>query len=68
MDIGIDKIGDNAGKIWETLNANGSMSVAQVKKKTTLSDPETNMAIGWLAREEKVSFTKKGKSINIALV
>ena len=63
-----EKIGENAGKIWQTLNEHGEMSVSQVKKKTTLNDSEANMAIGWLAREDKVTFSRKGKSLNISLV
>ena len=63
----ISKIGDNAGVIWEALNSNGSMSITQVKKKTTLNDSDTSMALGWLAREDKVSISKKGKALNISL-
>jgi len=66
MDIA--RIGTNAGKIWNALKESGEMSVSQVKKKTTLNDSETNMALGWLAREEKITFQKKGKSLNISLI
>jgi hypothetical protein len=66
MDIG--RIGENAGKIWQALSNNGAMSMSQVKKKTTLSDSETNMALGWLAKEEKIAVNKKGKSLNISLI
>ncbi len=62
-----EKIGKNAGKIWNALNDNGAMSMSQVKKETTLKDLEVNLALGWLARENKVVFAKKGKSTNICL-
>lgn len=66
MDIA--RIGTNAGKVWNALKESGGMSISQVKKKTTLNDSETNMALGWLAREEKITFQKKGKSLNISLI
>ncbi len=64
----IVQIGENAGKIWKTLNESGEMTMTQVKKKATLNDLEINMALGWLAREEKVSFNKKGKATKITLI
>jgi hypothetical protein len=66
MDTG--QIGNNAGKIWNALKDNGKMTLTQVKKETTLKDSDTNMALGWLAREEKITFQKKGKAINISLI
>ncbi len=62
------KIGENAGKIWNTLNKSGEMTISQVKKKATLNDVEANMALGWLAREDKVAIAKKGNSTKISLI
>ena len=62
------QIGENAGRIWQTLSDQGEMSLSQVKKKTTLKDLDASMALGWLAREDKIIFAKKGKSINVSLV
>ncbi len=62
------KIGENAGKIWNTLSESGEMTIAQVKKKATLSDSDANMALGWLAREDKVAIAKKGNSTKISLI
>ncbi len=62
------KIGENAGKIWNTLSESGEMTISQVKKKATLNDSETNMALGWLAREDKVAIDNKGNSTKISLI
>lgn len=62
------KIGENAGKIWNSLNKSGEMTISQVKKKATLNDTEANMALGWLAREDKVAIAKKGNSTKISLI
>ena len=49
-------IGLNAGKVWEALNAADAMGVKQLKKVTKLKDKELFAALGWLAREGKVTF------------
>ena len=51
-----EKIGDDAGIIWQVLDAQGTKSVKDLKKVTKLNDKEIYAAIGWLAREEKLIF------------
>jgi len=51
----IDEYGRNAGKIWETLNANGSLVQTKLIRNTKLKKDEFNSAIGWLARENKIN-------------
>lgn len=51
----INNIGSNAGVIWNTLNANGKMTETKLKKETGLASAEFYAALGWLAREAKVS-------------
>jgi predicted RNase H-like nuclease (RuvC/YqgF family) len=47
-------IGINAGKIWEVLHQNQSLTQHQLMKETGLDDERFHQAIGWLARENKV--------------
>ena len=47
----INNIGANAGLI----NANGKLTEAKLKKETGLASAEFFTALGWLAREGKVS-------------
>ena len=49
-----NEIGLNAGKIWNLLDEKGEHSIKDLKKKLKLSDHAIYMAIGWLAREEKI--------------
>jgi len=51
----IDEYGRNAGKIWEALNNNGSLPQTKLIKNTKLSNDEFHSAIGWLARESKIT-------------
>ena len=62
-----NQIGEIAGKIWDELDQNGEASLAQLKKKIGTSAFFLQAGIGWLAREEKVSFSKRGNSLIITL-
>jgi len=49
-----NEIGESAGKIWETLNEKGELSIEELKSLTELTEKQLLMAIGWLAREDKI--------------
>lgn len=61
-----EKIGTNAGLIWAALE-NGELNVKAVKKATKLAEKELNLALGWLAREGKVTFREVEGELFIAL-
>lgn len=50
-----ETIGYNAGTIWVALNTADAVGVKQLKKMTKLKDKEVYAALGWLARENKVT-------------
>lgn len=49
-------IGNNAGIVWRLLNNGKKLSYDEIKKASGLSDRDLNLAIGWLAREDKIYF------------
>ena len=51
----IYNIGNNAGVIWNVLNANGKMTETKLKKESGLGSAEFYTALGWLAREGKIN-------------
>jgi hypothetical protein len=51
----IDEYGRNAGKIWEALNTDGSLTQTKIIRNTKLKNDEFYSAIGWLARENKIN-------------
>jgi hypothetical protein len=53
----IEKFGQSAGKLWKTLNKYGVLTESTLKKNTKLTDKEFYAAVGWLARENKISKT-----------
>lgn len=60
------KIGENAGLIWNAQQG-GALTLKALKKATKLKNDELYLALGWLAREGKVSFTE-GEDLTITLL
>ena len=46
--------GSKAGIVWQCLKEGGGLTIAQLKRKTKLSDSEIYSGLGWLSREGKV--------------
>ncbi|MCE5204613.1 MAG: winged helix-turn-helix domain-containing protein [Porphyromonadaceae bacterium] len=64
----IERIGTNAGKVWTVLDEAGRQNVKEVKKTTKLTDRDLYAAIGWLAREGKISLEEIEKELYISLI
>jgi hypothetical protein len=60
-------IGSAAGKVWNGLAGGKPVSMADLKKKTALDDSMLSMAVGWLAREDKVMIDRKGVAVTVKL-
>lgn len=63
----IEKIGTNAGKIWMHLDGLGRQHIKELKKATKLTDKELFAALGWLAREGKITIEEIEKEVFINL-
>lgn len=62
-------IGETAGNIYRTLEKSGAMETASLQKEAGVTDAALfNHALGWLAREDKIDFQKKGRGWTISLV
>ncbi|MDR1371282.1 MAG: winged helix-turn-helix domain-containing protein [Dysgonamonadaceae bacterium] len=53
-----EKIGNNAGLVWNVLTGQSAKNLKEVKKQTKLTEKDLYAALGWLAREEKLIFTE----------
>ena len=60
-------IGAAAGKIWKFLNKNGPTSISKIATETGINKNDIQRAIGWLAREEKITIEQKGRTETISL-
>ncbi|MDR0413613.1 MAG: winged helix-turn-helix domain-containing protein [Dysgonamonadaceae bacterium] len=63
-----EKIGNDAGCVWNILNEGGAKPVKELKKLTKMTDKEIYAAIGWLAREEKLVFDPRETDLYLSLV
>ncbi len=61
------EIGTTAGAIWQALNANGELSLPNLKQQVEAKSPVFDWAVGWLAREDKVVITRHQKSYRVRL-
>ena len=62
-----DVIGQTAGQVWQTLADNGSQTVTALKKSIDAPDELVLLALGWLAREDKVDFDSSGRATTVSL-
>jgi hypothetical protein len=65
--LNTDVIGNSAGKVWGSLADHGAQSLAELKKSVGASNDVVLAALGWLAREDKLEFSVKGRAVVVAL-
>ncbi len=53
--------------IWNALHENGEMNMAQLPKMIDEKTMEAYQGLGWLAREDKVSYRSEGNKTYISL-
>lgn len=64
----LHEIGTDAGVIWTLLAEHqGELTIREIADKTDFNEGFLLMAIGWLARENKVSFFEKNKAVFVQL-
>lgn len=61
------EIGDAAGMSWQYLEQHGETTLSKLKQGTKLSDQLLLMALGWLARENKLNLVQQKRSLKISL-
>lgn len=61
-----EKIGGDAGKIWNVLNRQGIINVSTITNITQINKRDAYLALGWLAREDKIGISK-GKQLEYGL-
>ncbi|HVX12271.1 MAG TPA: winged helix-turn-helix domain-containing protein [Pirellulales bacterium] len=60
-------IGETAGVVWHLLAEKGPLSMAQVVKQTGEARDLVMLALGWLAREDKIVIDNESRSRTVAL-
>lgn len=64
----VEEIGHAAGEVWGALSTgNGGVSLAALKKSVDAPADLVLLALGWLAREDKVEIDASGRAPTISL-
>jgi len=62
-----DRIGELAGYVWRVLEDEGESSFSALADAVDAPRSKVSMAIGWLAREDKIEFREEGRGSKISL-
>ena len=57
----LEQIGDAAGALWHHLHDNGPRTITQLTKELDAPRDVLMQAIGWLAREDKISIEEEAR-------
>jgi hypothetical protein len=63
----IHSIGNTAGKVWEYLNKKGEANIVELLNGVVGDASLIYLALGWLAREDKLRIEMKGHYITYSL-
>ena len=63
-----EKVIETAGKAWRFLGEKGELDLAQLPKALNEKEPIVFQALGWLAREDKISYASKNKKTFVSLM
>jgi len=63
-----EKLGTTAGKVWKTLYDNREVSIAQLARLLKERIEHIYLALGWLAREDKIRFRTIANRTYVSLV
>jgi len=66
-DSQIEQIGLTAGDVWQVLSEQGSMSMAKLINAVGQPRNMVMLALGWLAREDKISIEEDGRARIVSL-
>ncbi len=61
------EIGEAAGKVWNFLSKNPQGTFDEIYKSLDIDPKLFCMAVGWLAREDKIAFEGAGKKRKFSL-
>jgi len=51
----------HAGRVWKVLDIWGDADIQTLKKLSELDEDQVHTAIGWLAREDKITINSKNR-------
>ena len=64
----VEQIGETAGEVWHVLLEHGQLTLTQLAKEVNAPRDRVMQAVGWLAREEKISIDEQARRRLVSLV
>ena len=64
---GTQQVGQVAGQVWLVLDENGPTTLAKLTKAVKAPRDVVLLAVGWLAREDKITIEERGRTRTVAL-
>lgn len=62
-----EEIGVVAGQVWSYLSEHEETSVSQLRSQLNKPERLVYMALGWLAREGKVTWNQQGRALYVSV-
>lgn len=62
-----EEIGLAAGEIWRYLDQTGECKVSALTKSLSIKEKVLQRALGWLDKEDKISFSTEGRAEVVSL-
>lgn len=63
----VAKIGETAGRIWDLLKQKKKIAVEELPKALEDEAMLVYQSLGWLAREDKIEYSRKGETLYVSL-
>ena len=63
----VDQIGEAAGAVWRFLDLNGPQKMTALVKEIDAPRDTVMQALGWLAREDKISIDEEARTRVVSL-
>jgi len=54
-----NKIGEDAGEVWKTLNTLENVDISSIANLAQIGEKDAYSAVGWLTREDKIQAKKE---------
>jgi hypothetical protein len=65
--LGIEQVGETAGAVWRVLAEKGPLSASKLVKEVDAPRDLVMQALGWLAREDKISIDGESRGRTVSL-
>lgn len=61
------QVGNAAGRVWDALKQKEKVEISALARMLKEKTAIVYQAVGWLAREDKIDYKKKGDKIYVSL-